>query len=1101
MRLRKESLSAWMLLLVLIFVFTLLPDDSFAESTNSTRLFGKDRYETAVEISKKGWETSKFAVLARGDDFPDALCAGPLAKKYNAPILLTDTNKLNAIVLSELKRLGVANALIVGGIGAVSENVESALISQGINVERISGSDRYETSVKIAEKVGTSSRVALATGDNFPDALSISAIAAGVGMPILLTEKSYLPERVRQYISSRDISKTYVIGGRGVISDGVMEFVPGGERIFGTNRFETNAAVMDKFASDLKFNNVFLAVADGPNGDEFADALSGSVLAAKSNSPVVLVYKSLSPVIEGFIKPKMSRESMVTALGGQAVVPPSIIEEILNLDKRSVYIKTINPPSAIRVGENRTINIEADPGNAEISAYSSNPLVMSANVSGKSVVVTGISQGTAVITITAKLPGFSDGVTSLVITPPVYNVTKDRYYGSIQGAIDLSSSGDTIRIEPAVYNEHIVVTKNNLKIIGVDRDSTIIDASQNGKVTKAGIKLQNVSGIEIKNLTVKNSGVNLTYESSREPYGIYVKNSDKNLFENLKLKEVGEYGVYLYDGCDLNIVQNCTIDGSRFIDDGYCALDGIFASGGESGKSSMNTGNKFVNNKIKKVVFGISLTASENTLVSSNDISSSDCTTWSSSVSAGVVLSNSGLNIVEKNTITGAQYGIRLSTLSSLSPYSYGGSPDSNKISGNNIAAGEHGIRVTGSGNIVENNSLIGNNKGSGIWLNEAAKWTSVMGNVLANNDIAILVDNASNQAQFNKFLNNGKGVKNNTDTTFNALSNYWGDGSPSGSVFGSVAYSPWLTNGDDSDTNTPGFQAARNMTWGVSGSLIDAVNSAANGDTLKLSKNTYTIDKQLYINKDLNIVGESREDTVIKIGFDTLASDTDSGAIFVAPGKRLNIKDITIDGSGNKVMDAIRTYGYGTIESVAVRSIGHDGQNGYGINAFGSANITIKGSVFSGIKKDAVGVYDNAIVTIGGDGDKMGNTFNGGSEGNFVQYGVRVIKGNGNPQVTVKNNTFSGYSGINSTSSWSSGGIGIEYGASYISGNTFDTCPESIKVWTGSWVNGTPVDSGNAIAVGGDLGKNNTFKGNIERKVVIYDSSGTPVYYLVPGN
>ena len=54
------------------------------------RLAGVDRYRTAVAISQEGWKSSDYAILVRGDDFADALCAGPLAGKYDAPILFTD---------------------------------------------------------------------------------------------------------------------------------------------------------------------------------------------------------------------------------------------------------------------------------------------------------------------------------------------------------------------------------------------------------------------------------------------------------------------------------------------------------------------------------------------------------------------------------------------------------------------------------------------------------------------------------------------------------------------------------------------------------------------------------------------------------------------------------------------------------------------------------------------------------------------------------------------------------------------------------------------------------------------------------------------------
>jgi len=189
---------------------TMTSSKTMAVSEATTdRISGADRYQTAVAVSQQGWKTSDYAVLARGDNFADALCAGPLAQKYGGPILLTGTNQLNADTLTELQRLGVKHLFIAGGVGAVSQSVENALKAAGIaTIERIYGDDRYETSVKIAEKVGNTGKAVLATGGDFPDALSISGIAAKLGMPILLTAKNTFPASVKSYFQDGTVTQT-----------------------------------------------------------------------------------------------------------------------------------------------------------------------------------------------------------------------------------------------------------------------------------------------------------------------------------------------------------------------------------------------------------------------------------------------------------------------------------------------------------------------------------------------------------------------------------------------------------------------------------------------------------------------------------------------------------------------------------------------------------------------------------------------------------------------------------------------------------------------------------------------------------------------------
>lgn len=102
------------------------------------RLSGKDRFQTAVQVSQRGWKSgSEVVILSRGDDFPDALCASSLSKKFDAPILLTRKDDIDEITLSEIKRLRAKKIFIVGLKNAISENVENSLKKLGIEVTRL----------------------------------------------------------------------------------------------------------------------------------------------------------------------------------------------------------------------------------------------------------------------------------------------------------------------------------------------------------------------------------------------------------------------------------------------------------------------------------------------------------------------------------------------------------------------------------------------------------------------------------------------------------------------------------------------------------------------------------------------------------------------------------------------------------------------------------------------------------------------------------------------------------------------------------------------------------------------------------------------------
>lgn len=306
----------------LICLILIYPKSAYAISTD--RLQGVDRYNTAAKICDAGWQKSNVAIIATGDGFADALCAAPLAKKYNAPIILTDTANLTLVASDELKRLGVNQVFIVGGTGVVSTNTENQIRALGIgNITRLAGADRYETSVKVAQQLNTANGIVIATGNNFPDALSMAPIAALKGMPILLTDTNSIPTIVTQYLNGKGIPKAYVVGGTGVITDNAVRNIPNIERLSGLDRYATNIAILNKFAGDLNFNTMYLAT-----GENFPDALSGSALAALTSSPLLLSSSTLASSSQYFYDMNCLADTNIKFLGGEAVIPSSSIQAV-----------------------------------------------------------------------------------------------------------------------------------------------------------------------------------------------------------------------------------------------------------------------------------------------------------------------------------------------------------------------------------------------------------------------------------------------------------------------------------------------------------------------------------------------------------------------------------------------------------------------------------------------------------------------------------------------------------------------------------------------------------------------------------------------------
>ncbi|UOQ45591.1 cell wall-binding repeat-containing protein [Halobacillus salinarum] len=282
----------------------------------SPRLSGTNRIETAVEVAKEGWENgADTVVLARADKFPDALAGAPLAYQLDAPILLTETDRLPEETKQVIEQLGAEKAVLLGGKnGAITEHVRNTLeTSMGLDTKRIAGTNRYETARAIADELDSDSDSAIiAYGGNFPDALAAAPYAARHGMPIILTEKDKLNAATKAALNG--VKRTVVVGGTGVVSEKVFKELPNPQRKAGTNRYET-AAVMSDYANLGHVKGYVVT------GEKFADALTGSVLAAKEDAPLLLVNgSSLPEETESFIKGEGISDYVL--LGGPGAVNP-----------------------------------------------------------------------------------------------------------------------------------------------------------------------------------------------------------------------------------------------------------------------------------------------------------------------------------------------------------------------------------------------------------------------------------------------------------------------------------------------------------------------------------------------------------------------------------------------------------------------------------------------------------------------------------------------------------------------------------------------------------------------------------------------------------
>lgn len=296
----------------------------FLKVQEGVRLSGDDRYKTAAAISKNGWALSDNVFIANSNSFSGALIGSSLAYLKDAPVLLTETKSLSPDTAKELERLGAKTIYIIGNENEVSLNVENALKAK-YQVIRISGSDQFNTAVNIGEevkKVKAFDTVALATQNNFPDALAITPYSAKETMPILFSGKDKLRDDTRAALLSWEIKKVVIAGGTGVISQAVEDDLKkmglNVTRLAGEDRYDTALAIV-KHYENTPYTKITLAT-----GLNYPDALTGAALAAKKGLPLLLVEKeNVKKSVKDYLDTHKLEQAYI--FGGEGVIGKKIV--------------------------------------------------------------------------------------------------------------------------------------------------------------------------------------------------------------------------------------------------------------------------------------------------------------------------------------------------------------------------------------------------------------------------------------------------------------------------------------------------------------------------------------------------------------------------------------------------------------------------------------------------------------------------------------------------------------------------------------------------------------------------------------------------------
>ncbi len=293
---------------------------------------GTNRYLTAIESSKAGFDAATTVVISRGDMFADALSGSALAGAVDGPILLTAPTTLSPGVLAEIERLGATSAYILGSDSAVSASIETALKSElgAANVTRLAGTNRYATGTVVADKVidllgaSYSGKAFLATGVNFPDALASSPVAFAKGMPVLLASPT------GSYTLPAEVTDVVILGSDSVIPASVETALGTkfDKRLAGSDRYATAVAVAGYgIEQGLSWDGVGVA-----SGSNFPDALAaGPALGALNTVMLLTPSTSLAKATATALETNRAAISSWRCFGSSSAVSVAVRYQIMGI--------------------------------------------------------------------------------------------------------------------------------------------------------------------------------------------------------------------------------------------------------------------------------------------------------------------------------------------------------------------------------------------------------------------------------------------------------------------------------------------------------------------------------------------------------------------------------------------------------------------------------------------------------------------------------------------------------------------------------------------------------------------------------------------------
>jgi putative cell wall-binding protein len=301
------------------------------------RRFAGDRTAAAAAASRAMFASttdtvpgSDYVVIASDSDYVQALAANSLAGSYDASVLVAGKS-LSLSTRTEITRLGVHRAFVVGTSKAVSPAVDAALKLMGLRVERVTGSDRYAVAANVARRMSASvlgSREAFVVSGASPsDICALMPIAYTSGMPVIVLKAGTIPTAFKTMMAKTPLDSVTIIGGPVAVSKKVASYFSRRtetERVWGRLAADT-AAKLAGWAVDNEWATWDNVSVTNPK----SWAMSLNIGAGSKGGLVLLTFgKSLPAVTSKALRNNAESIDMVSVFGGTGIVSSAVQRSI-----------------------------------------------------------------------------------------------------------------------------------------------------------------------------------------------------------------------------------------------------------------------------------------------------------------------------------------------------------------------------------------------------------------------------------------------------------------------------------------------------------------------------------------------------------------------------------------------------------------------------------------------------------------------------------------------------------------------------------------------------------------------------------------------------